>query len=101
MEDDKRMSPFRIIHPVAHWFAHLQHFDEVPLPPERWFSLAEGELREHIDGEWIRAPLSVNELLVSLSGLSREQWRELTLACQGDEDAQEWRKKILYSKLPG
>jgi hypothetical protein len=87
--------------PVERWFMLLKHFDEVPLPDGRVYSQSGTELLEKHEGHWKRSDISVNELLGCISGLSMEAWRTLIRHCVGDEEADQWREKILNHRVSG
>jgi len=63
------------------------------------FSQAGTELLEKRDSSWERTDISVNALLGSISGLSTEAWRTLIRHCVGDEEAEQWREKILSHRV--
>lgn len=100
MTPENSSNKTRINSPIVLVFQFLDRFDEVPLPDGKNYRLDGSRFLVRAGSDWIKSDLTLNDFLTTVSSLDSEDLRDIFFRCIGDDETDEWRKKILYYSHP-
>ena len=101
MTPENSSNKTRINSPIVLIFQFLDRFNEVPLPYGNNYRLDGSSFLVRAGSDWIKSDLTLNDFLTNVSSLESADLRDIFFRCIGDDEADEWRKKILYHSHPG